>query len=75
MKNYRLHFVFMLTTTACIQNLQYTGRDDIKGVFSSFLNLFKSVVDQNGQQLVPIEGSKDNNITYEKAWEDYKILD
>jgi hypothetical protein len=67
MKNYRLHFVFMLTTTACIQNLQYTGRDDIKGVFSSFLNLFKSVVDQNEQQLVPIEGSKDNNITYEKA--------
>ena len=67
MKNYRLHFVFMLTTTACIQNLQYTGRDDIKGVFSSFLNLFKSVVDQNGQQLVPIEGAKDNNITYEKA--------
>jgi hypothetical protein len=67
MKNYRLHFVFMLTTTACIQNLQYTGRDDIKGVFSSFLNLFKSVVDQNGQQLVPIEGSKGNNITYEKA--------
>jgi hypothetical protein len=75
MKNYRLHFVFMLTTTACIQNLQYTGRDDIKGVFSSFLNLFKSVVDQNEQKLVPIEGSKDNNITYEKAWEDYKILD
>jgi hypothetical protein len=75
MKNYRLHFVFMLTTTACIQNLQYTGRDDIKGVFSSFLNLFKSVVDQNEQQLVPIEGSKGNNITYEKAWEDYKILD
>ena len=67
MKNYRLHFVFLLTTTACIQNLLYTGREDIKEAFSNLLNLFESVVRQKGQQLVPIEGSQGNDIAYAKA--------
>ena len=66
MKNYRLHFVFLLTTTACIQNLLYTGREDIKEAFSNFLNLFESVVRQKGQQLVPIEGPKGNDIHTQK---------
>jgi hypothetical protein len=67
MKNYRLHFVFPLTTTACIQNLLYTVREDIKEAFSNFLNLFESVVRLKGQQLAPIEGLKANNIAYTNA--------
>lgn len=67
MKNYRLHFVFPLSTTACIQNLLYTGREDIKEAFSNLLNLFQFVVLLKGQQLVPIEGLKANNIAYTNA--------
>ena len=59
--------MFPLTTTACIQNLLYSGREDIKEAFSNFLNLFESVVRQKGQQLVPIEGPKGNDIAYAKA--------
>ena len=59
--------MFPLTTTACIQNLLYSGREDIKEAFSNLLNLFESVVRQKGQQLVPIEGSKGNDIAYAKA--------
>lgn len=67
MKNYRLHFVFLITTTAYIQNLLYTGREDIKETFSNLLNLFESVVRQKGHQLVPIERSQGNDIAYAKA--------
>ena len=59
--------MFPLTTTACIQNLLYTGREDIKETFSNLLNLFQSVVRQKGHQLVPIEGSQGNDIAYTNA--------
>ena len=59
--------MFLLTTTACIQNLLYTVREDIKEAFSNFLNLFESVVRLKGQQLAPIEGLKANNIAYTNA--------
>jgi len=39
----------------------------LKEFFRASSIFLKSVVDQNEQQLVPIEGSKGNNITYEKA--------
>ena len=35
--------------------------------FELLIFFFKSVVRQKGKKQVPIEGSKDNNITYEKA--------